>query len=85
MDPRETYTWVDPANPRGGYVSVRLPKSREGALALVSHLEKQEDREAMARAFDEGYRTGSMRQGLEFMRDAAAEWRQNGYVPPAKH
>lgn len=81
---RDTYNWVDPANPRGGYEAVWVPETREGALALMSHLDKEVDCKAMEAAFDEGFKIGGMKRGLEYMRDTAAEWRQDRYVPPAR-
>jgi hypothetical protein len=77
----DTYNWLDPANPIMGNRPIRIPASPAEALALISHINPK-DRQALADAFDEGFRIGGMKTGLQFIQDTAARWRADkDYVP----
>jgi hypothetical protein len=48
---------------------------------LISHINPQ-DRQALTEAFDEGFRSGGMKTGLQFIQDTATQWREDKeYVP----
>ena len=73
------------ARPRDPHYGALTPKGAPGtqreALALISHINPQ-DRQALTEAFDEGFRSGGMKTGLQFIQDTATQWREDKeYVP----
>lgn len=83
---KDSYNWYDPAHPRGGYYEVEIPTNRAEVFNLISHLKKSEDRQWLMEAFEEGNMFGGVRQGLQFMQDAATERRSGPekYIPPTE-
>ena len=82
---KDSYTWYDPAHPQRGRVAIETPTTRAEVFDLISHLKKPEDRQWQMECFDEGNRLGGIKQGLQFMQDAATERRlgPERYIPPA--
>ena len=82
---RDPYNWYDPAHPERGHYAIETPTTRAEVFDLISHLKKPEDRQWQMDCFDEGNSLGGIKQGLQFMQDAAADRRHGPerYIPPA--
>jgi hypothetical protein len=83
---KDPYNWYDPAHPQGGRYEIETPTNRAEVFNLISHLKKPEDRQRQMEAFEEGSMLGGVKQGLQFMQDAATEQRigPDKYIPPAE-
>jgi hypothetical protein len=68
---KDPYNWYDPAHPQRGRDAIETPTTRA--------------RQWQMECFDEGNRLGGIKQGLQFMQDAATERRlgPERYIPPA--
>jgi hypothetical protein len=82
---KDPYNWYDPAHPQRGRDAIETPTTRAEVFDLISHLKKPEDRQWQMECFDEGNKLGGIKQGLQFMQDAATERRHGPerYIPPA--
>jgi hypothetical protein len=82
---RDPYNWYDPAHPERGRYAIETPTTRAEVFDLISHLNKPEDHQWQMECFDEGNRIGGIKEGLQFMQDAATERRlgPERYIPPA--